>query len=48
MTKSDAAVQFSADLKVPFERIAKFVRQVTHDVRNGLNAMDLQAAYVRS
>ncbi len=46
MTKSDAAVQFSADLKVPFERIAKFVRQVTHDVRNGLNAMDLQAAYV--
>jgi K+-sensing histidine kinase KdpD len=27
-------------------RIAGFVRQVTHDVRNGLNSMDLQAAYL--
>ena len=31
---------------VPLPRIAGFVRQVTHDVRNGLNSMDLQAAYL--
>jgi len=33
-------------LRIPFSRIATFVRQVTHDVRNNLNSMDLQAAYV--
>lgn len=33
-------------LEVPFDRVATFIRQVTHDVRNNLNAMDLQAAYV--
>jgi signal transduction histidine kinase len=33
-------------LQVPLSRIAAFVRQVTHDVRNNLNSMDLQAAYV--
>jgi len=27
-------------------RLIHFVRQVTHDVRNGLNAIDLQAAFV--
>jgi len=27
-------------------RLINFVRQVTHDVRNGLNAIDLQAAFV--
>src|SRR4051794_8712883 len=31
---------------IPLPRIAGFVRQVTHDVRNGLNSMDLQAAYL--
>jgi signal transduction histidine kinase len=31
---------------IPFTRLIKFVRQVTHDVRNGLNAIDLQAAYL--
>jgi signal transduction histidine kinase len=31
---------------VPLPRVVNFVRQVTHDVRNGLNAIDLQAAYV--
>jgi signal transduction histidine kinase len=31
---------------VPFPRLAGFVRQVIHDVRNGLNSMDLQAAYI--
>jgi len=36
----------SESLQIPFSRIATFVRQVTHDVRNNLNSMDLQAAYV--
>ncbi len=31
---------------VPLTRVANFIRQVTHDVRNGLNSMDLQAAYL--
>ena len=31
---------------VPFERLAKFIRQLTHDVRNGLSAIDLEAAFV--
>lgn len=32
-------------LQIPYPRIAAFVRQVTHDVRNNLNSLDLQAAY---
>lgn len=28
---------------IPLDRLSKFVRQVSHDVRNGLNAIDLQA-----
>ena len=35
-----------ANVAVPFERVAGLVRQLTHDVRNGLNAMELQSAYV--
>lgn len=31
---------------VPFPRVATFVRQVTHDVRNNLNALDLQSAFL--
>lgn len=31
---------------IPFPRVSKFVRQITHDVRNGLSAMDLHAAYM--
>lgn len=34
------------ELLVPFERVSKFVRQLTHDLRNGLSAIDLEAAYV--
>jgi signal transduction histidine kinase len=33
-------------LNVPLARLATFVRQLTHDVRNGLNAIDLQSAYL--
>ncbi|MHA3774663.1 sensor histidine kinase [Verrucomicrobiota bacterium sgz303538] len=35
----------SHELEVPFDRVATFIRQVTHDVRNNLNSMDLQSAY---
>ncbi len=31
---------------VPMERVSQFARQITHDIRNGLNAIDLQAAYL--
>jgi len=31
---------------VPVERVAKFIRQLTHDVRNGLSASDLEAAFI--
>jgi signal transduction histidine kinase len=32
---------------VPFERVAGLVRQLTHDIRNGLNTIDLQAAFLQ-
>ncbi len=35
-----------ADTNVPFERVGSMVRQLTHDIRNGLNSMELQAAYI--
>jgi signal transduction histidine kinase len=31
---------------IPLPRVVTFVRQITHDVRNGLNAIDLQAAFI--
>ena len=33
-------------LQVPFDRVISMVRHLTHDARNGLNSVDLQAAYV--
>lgn len=35
-----------ADLAVPWERVEKFVGQVAHDVRNGLNALELQITFL--
>ena len=35
-----------ANAAVPFERVAATVCQLSHEVRNGYNAMELQAAYV--
>lgn len=43
---ADPSLRYTAHVNVPFSRISGFIRQVTHDVRNGLNAMDLQAAFV--
>lgn len=34
------------EIQVPMGRVARFIRQVTHDVRNGLSAIDLEAAFI--
>lgn len=31
---------------VPFDRVSRLIRQLTHDVRNGLSAIDLEAAFI--
>jgi K+-sensing histidine kinase KdpD len=31
---------------IPWERVERFVGQLTHDVRNGLNALELQLTYL--
>ncbi len=36
----------SATLQVPMSRVVRFVRQLSHDLRNHLNAAELQAAYM--
>jgi signal transduction histidine kinase len=36
-----------AEPKIPWARIAAFIRQHTHDVRNGLNSLDLEAAVMQ-
>jgi signal transduction histidine kinase len=43
---SDTPSPFENAAPIPLPRVVAFVRQVTHDVRNGLSAMDLQAAYL--
>ncbi len=35
----------AAEILVPLSRVSAFVRLLTHDVRNNLNSMDLQAAF---
>ena len=40
-----SSVPDSNEPVIPFSRVGSFIRQVTHDVRNNLNGMDLQAAY---
>jgi K+-sensing histidine kinase KdpD len=34
------------EIQVPMADVARFVRQVSHDLRNHLNAAELQAAYI--
>jgi len=43
---SDPSLTFENAPGVPLPRLVNFVKQVTHDVRNGLNAIDLQAAFI--
>ena len=43
---SDPALAFESAPDIPLPRVVNFVKQVAHDVRNGLNAIDLQSAYI--
>jgi signal transduction histidine kinase len=43
---SEPSSSFENAASIPLPRVVNFVRQVTHDVRNGLNAIDLQAAFL--
>lgn len=36
-----------ADIAVPMSDVVRFVRQLSHDLRNHLNAAELQAAYLK-
>jgi nitrogen-specific signal transduction histidine kinase len=47
MSKSAPSKTPSEEIAVPFPRIAGLVRQLTHDVRNGLNNIDLQSAFLQ-
>ena len=35
------------DVSVPFDRVAALVRHLTHDIRNGLNTLDLQTSFLQ-
>ncbi|CAN5427595.1 hypothetical protein BH18VER1_BH18VER1_09540 [soil metagenome] len=37
----------STELHVPFPDVVRFIRQLSHDLRNHLNAAELQAAYIK-
>ena len=37
----------SADLQIPMPTVVRFVRQLSHDLRNHLNAAELQSAYLK-
>jgi len=37
----------AADLRVPMQDVVRFVRQLSHDLRNHLNAAELQSAYLK-
>ena len=48
MAKSSPSEPASTeDIAVPFERVAGLVRHLTHDIRNGLNTLDLQASFLQ-
>lgn len=41
-----SSFEYQSDLNVPWSDIVRFVRQLSHDLRNDLNAAELQAAYI--
>ena len=43
---SELPIPVDSATAIPLPRVVNFVRQITHDVRNGLNAIDLQAAFI--
>ena len=45
MAKAPAETQTDS-LNVPWDDIVRFVRQLGHDIRNNLNAAELQSAYI--
>jgi nitrogen-specific signal transduction histidine kinase len=47
MSKSTPPKTSLEEIAVPFPRVTGLVRQLTHDVRNGLNNIDLQSAYLQ-
>lgn len=47
MTKTTQTKNSTDSVTVPFPRVTGLVRQLTHDVRNGLNNVDLQAAFLQ-
>ncbi len=47
MTKPAQTKTSTDTVTVPFPRVTGLVRQLTHDVRNGLNNVDLQAAFLQ-
>jgi len=47
MSKTTQTQPSSETINVPFPRVTGLVRQLTHDVRNGLNNVDLQAAFLQ-
>jgi nitrogen-specific signal transduction histidine kinase len=47
MTKTTQTKSAAESVSVPFPRVTGLVRQLTHDVRNGLNNVDLQAAFLQ-
>ena len=46
MTTKAEAAPVASDGHVPWENFAKFVRQLSHDLRNQLNAAELQSALI--
>ena len=36
----------SSELRIPLDDVVRFVRQLSHDLRNHLNAAELQAAFM--
>lgn len=47
MSKSTQTNTSHEAVSIPFPRVTGMVRQLTHDVRNGLNNVDLQAAFLQ-
>jgi K+-sensing histidine kinase KdpD len=46
MNRDQPSSEELPEIEIPLERVAKFMRQISHDVRNNLGSMDLQAAYL--
>ena len=43
---NESSEQRSESLNVPWTDVVRFIRQLSHDLRNDLNAIELQSAYI--